>query len=517
MGRTAKPARAWFDEATKKWHIRDGSVKFSLGFGKEVSDYKTRCEAAIRRYLAEKDAGDRLKLKNQEVGDVLVTDVLAKYLEVRITKHKPDRHFPHPLSRPEDTINRLLSLTEFWAGKTIDEIDEDTRDAFIDFLHKKAVARARGLSERRWAQWNERKAKLHDAAVAREQRRIQERRKSLPEPRKKLPPPPPVFNPASVEFNDKASTRYLEDLRSAITVAVRKRMLKYAVPVPLLAKYPSRSSTFTKEEVSRLIDHAASKRGIGWIDGKPVKDLPIWAHLARFMIMAIYTGSRKSKITRASFNDEPDRPWIEIRKIQNSKTGKQEWRGFFHRLGKAEIQYDNKRAPGIEIPLVLVRHLIEWKQQGIVYPCAFPYGSSGQEQPGEIARAMRKCIREVFGRDTKKVIHTFRHTAATWLVGRPELPMAAIASYLGMSIEVLMRTYNHIRKTDHVMVGKAFTDGKVGEEFADDYDYSTLDFVELSETGRQKSTEIDRIGMNENEQESMAIEKSSIETRRDAA
>ncbi|WP_105432739.1 hypothetical protein [Neorhizobium sp. T6_25] len=492
MGRTAKPARAWFDEASKKWHIRDGSVKFSLGFGKDVSDHKARCEAALRKYLGEKEVGDRLKVRNQDVGDVLITDVLNLYLDVRHLKYKPDRHFPNPLARPEDTINRVLLLSEFWAGKTVADIDEDSRDEFTDFLHEKSVERARALSERRWQEWTARKEQLDAAAEAREKRRIQERRKSLPEPRKKVPPPPPVFNPNSVEFKDKASTRYLEDMRSAITVAVRKKMLKYAVPVPLPAKYLGRQAVFTKDEIQRLIDHAAAKRGTGWINKKPVKDLPIWEHLSRFMIMAIYTGSRKSKLTRASFNDEPDRPWIELRQVRNSKTGNLEWRGFFHRLGKEEVRYEKKRAPGIEIPLVLVRHLVEWKQQGIIYPCAFPYSADGQEQPGEIARAMRKCIREVFGQDTKKVIHTFRHTAATWLVGRPELPMAAIASYLGMSIEVLMRTYNHLRKGDHVMVGKAFTDGKAGEEFADDYDYSTLDFVDLTENARQKSTEIDR-------------------------
>ncbi|MBY3594268.1 hypothetical protein HJA87_31190 [Rhizobium bangladeshense] len=513
MGRKALPARAWYDKSSKKWHIRDGAdVKFSLGFGYEVDDWEKQCEKALAKYLAEKAAGSRLLVKNQETTDVLVTDVLAKYLEVRITKWKPDRHFPHPLARPEDTENRLMALSEYWAGKTVDDIDEDTTDGFTNFLHSRAVQRARELSERQWTRWNERKEQLHAAAVAREERRIQERRKSLPEPKKKLPPPPPVFNPGSVEYKDKASTRYLEDMRSAITVAVRKKMLKYVVPVPLPAKYPRRQAIFTADEVKRLIDHAASKRGVGWIDGKPVKDLPIWEHLSRFMTLAIYTGSRKSKMTRASFKDEPDRPWIELRQVMNPKTGQKEWRGFFHRLGKDEIEYDTKKAPGIAVPAVLLPHLVKWYEQGIIYPCAFPYSQSGRDEPGEIARAMRKCLREVFGRDTKKVIHTFRHTAATWLVARPELTMAAIAGYLGMSIEVLMRTYSHIRQGDNFKVGKAMSDGRYGQEFTEDYDYTTLDFVELPEDGRQKSTVIDRIAMNENEQESIGSEENVVET-----
>lgn len=339
----------------------------------------------------------------------------------------------------------------------------------------------------------------------------------MPEPRKKVPPPPPIFNPAAVEYKDKASTRYLEDMRSAITVAVRKKMLKYIVPVPLPAKYPRRQATFSIEEINRLISHANAKQGVGWIDGKPVKNLYIWRHLARFMVMAIYTGSRKSKITRASFNDERDRPWIELRKVKNPKTGQPEWRGFFHRLGKDEIEYDTKKAPGIAIPSVLIPHLVEWKEQGIIYPCAFPYSQTGQEEPGEIARAMRRCLREVFGHDTKKVIHTFRHTAATWLVSRPELTMAAIAGYLGMSIEVLMRTYSHIRQGDNMKVGKAMSDGRYGQEFAEDFDSATLDFGNLPEIGRQKSTVIDRTGVNENGQESMEREETSIKSKKDAA
>lgn len=512
MGRNKLAARAWYDKSCKKWHIRDGDVKFSLGFGYEVEDWEERCNKAMKKYLAEKDAGSRLLVKNQEASDVLITDVILKYIDVRIENWVPDRHFPTPLSRPEETESRLDALAEYFAGITVDQIDDDTVKGFANFLHKKAVDRARALSEKRWAVWNEQREKFEALSTQREQRRQRERRNKLPEFRRKLPPPPPVFNPASVEFKPKAALRYLEDLKSAVSVAVRSKMLKHPVPVPLPPKYQSRKAHFTRMEVQRLIDHAMNKKGLGWIDGKPVRNLYIWRHLARFMIMALYTGSRKSKIVRASFNDEKDRPWIELREVRNPSTGLNEWRGYFHRLGEDEQEYRKKGAPGIEIPLILVEHLVEWRNQGIIYPCLYPYHSKGCEQPGEIARAMRACLREVFGRDTKNVVHTFRHTAATWLVQIPDMPMAAIAGYLGMSIETLMKTYAHYRKKDHAMVGEAFTSGRAGMELTTDYSSTTIDFGGAISVVRQKPTEIDKMELNETEPKSTRNDNKATKT-----
>lgn len=499
MGRNKKGARAWYDKSCKKWHIRDGDVKFSLGFGYEVEDWEKRRDKALAKYLAEKDAGSRLLVKNQETSDVLITDVILNYIDVRIENWKPDRHFPTPLSRPAETESRLLAMSDYWAGMTVDQIDDDTAEGFTDFLHERAIERARAISERRWAAWHEQREKFELIATERELRLQRERRNKIPEFRRKLPPPPPVFNPASVEFKPKASLRYLEDLKSAITVAVRRKMMRHPVPVPLPPKYPKRKAHFSKEEVQRLIDHAMNKKGMGWIDGKPVRNLYIWRHLARFMIMALYTGSRKTKIVRASFENELDRPWIELREVKNPKTGLKEWRGYFHRLGENEVEYQTKGAPGVEIPLILVDHLVQWRDQGIKYPCLYPYHPKGCEQPGEIARAMRTCLREVFGKHTKKVIHTFRHTAATWLVQVPEMPMTAIAGYLGMSIETLMTTYAHYRKKDQAKVGEAFTSGRAGMELTTDY--TTIDFGEAVSVVRQIPTEIDKTGSNENEQE----------------
>ncbi|ANP84467.1 hypothetical protein BA011_01065 [Rhizobium leguminosarum] len=60
-------------------------------------------------------------------------------------------------------------------------------------------------------------------------------------------------------------------------------------------------------DVRRIIRAAYRRKGMGWVNGKPVKDLPTRRHLARFAFLAITTGSRKDKIERVSFYNEGDR------------------------------------------------------------------------------------------------------------------------------------------------------------------------------------------------------------------
>ncbi|WPE23502.1 hypothetical protein [Shinella zoogloeoides] len=498
MARPRLGAREWYDEKTDKFFIRDigddgKPVKFSLGFGKkDTPDYLRRVEAEKAKYIAKKHAGGARKVKNQDTSDVLVSDVIALYADVRIRNFIPDRHYKKAVARPEDVIKRLKTLVEFFGDMTLDELDEDSRDDFVKFLHRKAVERAHDKHERTMARYQEQKAKFDKAAVA----RVGTRREAL-EPKRKAPIMPQPFDPKSVEFKPLAALRYLEDLNAAIACALRRRLIRADVHMPLTAKYDRRTTIFSFEQVVRLISHAYFKRGMGWVDGKPKQGLYVWRHLARAMLLLICTGSRKTRVTLASFNDEGDRPWIELVEAYDPETGKNKWRGWLHRLGDDEVEHDNKRAPKVELNPLAVKYCVRWKRQGIIYPCLFPYSPSGQDEPGELAQAMRRCFREVLGEDTDAVIHTFRHTTATWLCQQPQLPLVSIAGWLGMSVETLVTTYAKYREEDLKKVTDAFAD--MG------------DFVgrKASRVG-QKLTETDRNAMIEIMSDSFDSKKSSI-------
>lgn len=485
MGRPRKGAREWHDEATDTFFIRDidadgKPVKFSLGFGKKDPDHLTKIEIAKAKYIAEKHAKSNVavKVKNQDAADVLVADAIALYVDVRIVNFIPGSDGKKKkVAEPEEMLSRLRTLIEFFGDMSLDDLDINARDAFIKFLRNKAVDRARDVHARKMAAYRTKKEKWDLAAAA----RVGTRRENL-QFKRKPPVAPEPFDPKTVEFQPQAALRYLQDLNAALKCAYDRRLTRQHVKIPLTGKYDRRTTVFTDEQVVRLIVHAQFKRGMGWVDGRPTQRVFIWRHLARFMLLAYFTGSRKTRMSLASFEDEGDRPWIELREVKDPVTGATVWKGWLHRLGDDEDVYETKQAPTIRLPTLLVKYCLRWKRQGLRYPCMYPYSSNGKEEPGELARAMRKCFEEVLGEDTDAVIHTFRHTCATNLCQRPQLTLVSIAAYLGMTVDTLVSTYAKHREEDIQ---------KVADSFADQGEFSVL----RAKTLGQKLTETDRNGI----------------------
>lgn len=485
MGRPRKGAREWHDEKTDTYFLRDidadgKPIKFSLGFGKKDPDHIAKIELAKAKYISEKHAKANVavRVKNRDTADVLVADVIALYVDVRITNFIPGSDGKKkPVARPEELLSRLRAIVEFFGDMTLDDLDINARDQFVRFLRDKTVQRAREAHARAMETYIEKKAKWDLAAAA----RIGTRRGKL-EVKRKPPIAPVSFDAKAVPFESQAALRYLQDLNAALSCAYERRLTRLHVKIPLTGKYDRRTTVFTDEQVVRLITHAHFKRGMGWVDGRPKQRVFIWRHLARFMLMAYFTGSRKTKMSLASFVDEGDRPWIELRQSRDPQSGATVWKGWLHRLGDEEEVHSTKQAPTIELPTLLVKYCLRWKRQGLKYPCMYPYSANGKEEPGELARAMRKCFREVLGEDTDAVIHTFRHTCATNLCQRPKLTLVSIAAYLGMTVETLVTTYAKHREEDLK---------KVADSFADRDEFS----ISRAQNLGQKLTETDRNGI----------------------
>lgn len=463
MGRPSAGARWWHDKKTDKYFIRDvvdgKSVKFSLGFGEsDEPNFEKRREAELAKYIAQKHAGEKQRIKHQDASDVFVAEVVANYIKVRINEWE-FHDYANPPARVEELKARLRILLDFFGQMTVNQLDHEAVRDFVEFLDERTYQR-----ELARAQLSYEKAK--------------KRRSWKPED---------DTGPAAVEkrFNPKAAIRYLDDLNSAIAAAVKTKLLKYVTVVPTPKDYKPRSAVFTRKQVADLIRAARRKRGHAFIDKKPVKDAPIWMHLARFLLIAIYTGSRKDKVWRTSFKNERDCPWIEFRGSGSTRIA------IYHRIGDKEVEHAKKLAPTIPVPARLAAHLERWKRMGLKYPCQGLEGRVGNPRT-----AMENLFAEVLGDDHDAVIHTLRHTAATWLVSRAELPMAAIASYLGMSVETLVRRYAKVRMIDHIRVGRSFTQSRAGSEHhsdPDSADFQSGRFVSpalqngLTDTDRNKS------------------------------
>ena len=131
--------------------------------------------------------------------------------------------------------------------------------------------------------------------------------------------------------------------------------IKFKLP----AKGPARSSFLTRSEVARLLwacwRHTRTERVVrGPRKGEVVKsewhDL---RHVARFLLMGVYTGSRPGAIFTASIHAGANRSFVDLES------------GIFYRLaeGKGET---NKRQPPARLPRRLLAHLRRWKEKASI-------------------------------------------------------------------------------------------------------------------------------------------------------
>jgi integrase len=215
--------------------------------------------------------------------------------------------------------------------------------------------------------------------------------------------------------------RELEDLRAAIGQAIADKICRHTITVTLPQKPKSRTGYLERKQVAKLLRAAYRKREIQ--RGKPTSKRPT-LHVARFIICAVYTGSRASRIWRASFEKEIGRPWVDLES------------GNFYRMWEGERQ-TKKAAPPIRLPSRLLVHMRRWKAQGARYVVEY------QGRAADPKKAFAKLVAATLpGVDFTVVRHTFRHTLATWLM-RDGVNKFEAGGYLGMTQETLERVYGH--------------------------------------------------------------------------
>jgi integrase len=233
-----------------------------------------------------------------------------------------------------------------------------------------------------------------------------------------------------------AARRELEDLRSAVNMAIADGVCRHTIIVSVPDAPPKRTNFLEPNDVSKLLWRAYRQRQS--FKGKPTKRHPT-RHVARFIICALYTGSRSARIWRASFEKEEGRPYVDVD------------RGLFHRTWQGENVPQNKRAPVQRIPPRLLAHLRRWRRLGARYVCEY------QGRAADPKKAFAKLVRAVFpNADSNVVRHTFRHTAATWLMQR-RADKFETAGYLGMTLKTLESTYGHHHPDHQSSVGDAFS------------------------------------------------------------
>jgi integrase len=214
--------------------------------------------------------------------------------------------------------------------------------------------------------------------------------------------------------------RELEDLRAAINYHRREGLCSAIVEVVLPEAAPTRERWLTRSEAAALLWAAWRYREVQ--KGKPTGRRSR-QHIARFILLALYTGTRAGAVCGAALQPTIGRGWIDVA------------RGVFYRRADGERE-TKKRKPSIPLPPELHGHLRRWKRHGQRFAVEW-YG----EPVTKIAKAFRSVVKDA-GLGPDVTPHVLRHTAATWLMQAGTDPWEA-AGFLGMTLETLMSRYGH--------------------------------------------------------------------------
>jgi len=231
--------------------------------------------------------------------------------------------------------------------------------------------------------------------------------------------------------NDGGARRDLEDLRAAINHHAKEGLHRAIVRVVLPEKSPPRERWLTRSEAARLVwvcwrAREEQKRHRGPDKGKtlPTDKRPL-RHLARFILLGLYTGSRAGAIATASFHAAAGRSYVDLES------------GIFYRRAEGR-RITNKRQPPVPLPPRLLAHIRRWKDRKI----AASYVVEWHGLPVKSVKTAFKTAVIAAKLPGKVSPHTLRHTAATWLMQAGTDKWEA-AGFLGMSVETLDRVYGH--------------------------------------------------------------------------
>ncbi len=226
-----------------------------------------------------------------------------------------------------------------------------------------------------------------------------------------------------------AARRELETLAAAVNYHVRDMVggVQTIFRAVLPDASPARERWLTRSEAARLIWAAWRKRCDH--DGAEKGRLTS-QHIARFILVGLYTGTRAGAICGASLMPTIGRGHV------NPETGE------FRRLayGKKET---NKKQPTAVLPPRLLAHVRRWHRLGISTRSVVEFnGKPVLRVSNGWAGVVEKAGLATDIPQQKVIPHTLRHTAISWLL-QAGVPMDQVSSYCGVSTQIILSTYRH--------------------------------------------------------------------------
>jgi integrase len=148
-------------------------------------------------------------------------------------------------------------------------------------------------------------------------------------------------------------------------------------------------------------------------------------HVARFILVGLYTGSRHGAICGAALQPAVGRGHVDLEL------------GVFHRRVKGARE-TKKRQPPVRLPDRLLTHLRRWQRLGIATHAVVEWnGKPVRSVKKSFAAAVRAAGLPTTGPD-RITPHVLRHTAATWAM-QNGADLWQAAGFLGMTVEMQRR------------------------------------------------------------------------------
>lgn len=333
------------------WRIRDSGRDIGTGC---AANEVAAAEKKLKNYIVSKYEPKR---KAQDIETIPLGDVLSIYLDAQLEVLR-DRF--KVTEETEDSIpnirkfkKRIGRLNAWWGAKVLDEVDGEQCRHYAKQRGRKGGAR-----------------------------------------------------------------RDLEDLRSAINHHANEGYHRGIVKVTLPPKGEPRDKWLTRSGAATLIWRCWRHREIQTVhrgerkgqrvatDKRPLR------HLARFILIGLYTGTRASAIAAASPIAATGRAFVDLD------------HGIYYRLKQGDAR-TNKRQPPVPLPPRLLTHLRRWHR---IAPETEHFVTYNAQAVTSVKTAFKRAV-ELAELGPGISPHTLRHTAATWLMQRGADPWQA-AGYL---------------------------------------------------------------------------------------
>ena len=201
--------------------------------------------------------------------------------------------------------------------------------------------------------------------------------------------------------------RELGVLRAALNHGVRQRWIAAAPPVDLPSKPEPKQRWLTRGEAARLL----------WACRAPDR-----RHLARLILIQLYTGTRPGAAIALRWRAGPEGGWIDVE------------RGLLFRAAEG-ARVTKKRKPPAKMPRQLVAHARRWRRDGAAAVISY------RGKPVIKVRKSWAAACEA-ARIEGATPHTLRHTAITWAMQRGA-PVIEACGYFGVSQRTMEDVYLH--------------------------------------------------------------------------